>query len=276
MNEKKLQQVLPSLVKQAEKYEEERTFFWPNQSRFWLDSVSKQIDLSQRTSNQILVVGGVLYSCYLAAKGYSTVVVEKNPIAAISQLYACWLIDRGASLKDVGKAFLLHLIGKRKRAHQREKIDIPKEEYLAALNQFKKFLLTRDDRVSVKIFDKILGITRGPKDKRQFSLIKKGVGLIGFSGVKFKLPKKIIIADICYYSPEKLGKFNLIITTNVIDFFSVPEEFFFAIFPLLKRNGFLEITVYNKEARKKLQELFWKFQRKTICRKSTIIKKTYF
>ncbi len=253
--------ILTPLINKALKHNQERTFFWPNQNREWLDFVLSVVEKRKNKPKniRILIIGGVFYSCYIAAKGYYTTSVEKNPLASISQLYTAWLIASGYSKNQaIARSFLLDLVGERTNPHKRERITIPEKKYLRALNRFKKFLSLRDIETAQEIFNKMLGITKKKdcKSKIYLNLIKKGIGLSGFNNASFRLPNKIITKNIKTYSEKKPEKFDLIISTNVIDFFPTVENFLFTIFPLLEKNGILEITTYNQELSRKIKDIF--------------------
>lgn len=272
MNEKKLYRILSSLIEKSRNYQEEKTFFLPNQSRSWLDFVVRRYSPLNQSSVKILIVGGLFYSCYLSAKGYQVTVIEKSPLAAISQIYACWLMEEKNSLFELQRLFLLYLVGNRKKPHKRTGVLIPDKDYSLATKKFIEFTKIKDQMLSQEIFDNIFKIETVGK-KKIFSLIKKGVNLLGFESAKFQLPRKIIISDIKQYAQTASEKFDVIISSNVINFFSNPEEFLFVFNPLLKKQGLMEITVYDQPLQKILGEMFGVQPQSLVVGQAQLLKK---
>lgn len=252
MTKQELSSVLPSLILKSQKFDEKRTFFLPNQDRKWLDYVVSKKNV--RSDKQILLIGGVLYSCYLAAKGYEVTVVEKSPLAAISQLYVAWLLDNGLTSSEVQKYLLLHLFNDRFQPHRRKNILIPPNDYCNSVNKFKEFVDLNQTK-SEDLFDKIYKIT--PNGNRKvISLILKGVGVLGFDSQKFALPKKIIIEDVQEYASQVKNTYGLILSNNVVDFFNTKMRFFSTMSKLLSGMGILEVTLYSKASQSEIRNVF--------------------
>jgi len=252
MNKQEFSSVLPSLILKAQDFDENRTYFLPNQDRKWLDFVVS--NKNKKSDKKILLIGGILYSCYLAAKGYEVTVIEKSPLAAISQIYVAWLLDNGFINSEIQKYLLLHLFNDRFQPHQRKNILIPPGDYCNSVNKFKEFVNLNQDE-SEDLFDKIYKITQHG-DQKLITLILKGVDILGFDGQKFVLPKNIIVDDVQEFSNQVNDTYGLILSNNVVDFFNTKMRFFSTMSKLLSNTGILEVTLYSKTSQSEIRNIF--------------------
>lgn len=252
MDKQNLFSTLSSLILKVKDFDEKNTFFLPNQDSDWLNYVVNK--RNKKSNKKVLAIGGILYSCFLAAKGYDVTVVERSPLAAISQLYVAWLLNNNFSIVDVQKYLLLHLFKDRYQPHQRKNIFIPPDDYSHAIKKFMEFVNLNQTK-SEELFDKIFKIAQD-KGNKTISLILKGVDILGFEGYKFSLPTNIVIDDVQNFVNQTKDSFGLVLTNNVIDFFTTKESFFFAMSKLLSNLGILEITLYSQTSQSEIREMF--------------------
>ncbi|MBI5358531.1 class I SAM-dependent methyltransferase [Candidatus Amesbacteria bacterium] len=221
-------------------------YFLPNHDKRWLDSILKKI-----IKPKILVVGGVLYGSYLSGKGLDVTVIEKNPLAAILQLYICDLLSRSLGSKQIFKNLLTDKFLSEKGQYKTQ-TSCSESEYKQAINEFLNFSgqsIKNASRIFQKVFNSNL-----VNDHFSMIISPKGFDIESFEKQKFKLPNKIVISDIS--SIKNIGKFDLIITNNVVDFFDTPKDFLEIISKLVKPSSTIEVSTYSTKTGEYLSKRF--------------------
>jgi hypothetical protein len=240
------QKLLNHLADKSLKYPLDRVYFLPNHNRDWLDKITSKV-----TDAKILIVGGILYGSYLSAKGLNVTVVEKNPLAAIMQLYISDLLNKSLNSKKILKTLLIDKFLIISNQYNIQSF-CPIEEYDLAIIKFSEFSKQTIKRVS-RIFQKVFN-TKTLDKQVSITVSPKGFNLGSFENQKFKLPNKIIISDISTIKANE--KFDLIITNNVIDFFDTPMDFIEIISKLAKPNSIIEVSTYSIKTSEYLSKRF--------------------
>lgn len=225
----------------------ERIFFLPNHTLQWLRNVIKYSNLQGK---RILIVGGLLYSAYFPRE-FEVTVIEKNKLALLSQLYILWLKSQNFLYEKIRKILFLDKFGNRLQIHKRVRY-ITLQEYYDSFSLYQTFLKDMPPCLKnlkggdlEKDFRKIFQIFR-EGEKLVIYLIPKGLNSYEF----LKIPPLRRFNEInCFNIPfekfQSIHKFDLIISTNVIENFENPFNFFEKSYWLLKKQGKVEITTYN-------------------------------
>lgn len=243
--------LIEELVGKSRYYLSDRVYFLPNQDRRWLDFTLSEA-LKQTKHSKILVIGGVLYGSYLSTKSLDVTVIEKNPLAAILQLYVCYLLNKGLDSDQIKERLLLDKFIKPDGRYVFES-KCAKSEYKSVLSNFSKFCHQKSETVD-KIFQKAFRV-KIKKDSVLIKISPKGFDIASFANQKFRLPKKIIISDIS--GVKDVGEeYDLIVTNNTIDFFDGPEDFMDIMLKFIKPSSVIEITTYRNDIAEYLSRRF--------------------
>lgn len=233
----------------------ERIYFMPNQDREWLDFVYNQtckLINHPRNRISILVIGGVFYGSYLAAKGAKITVVEKNSTAVLFQTYLSRLISKQLKSHEIKKKILLGKFKTENRSHSLNAV-CSKPEYNSAVRELSQELGLKSYEAEA-VFDKIFN-SCALKDKVRIKIPPKGFNIDSFIGQKFEMPDKIITSDLLKLDSHKL-RYDLIISNNVVDFFDKPGVFLDAIEQFTHNKSLVEVTTYKNTTSKYLEVRF--------------------
>lgn len=222
-----------------------RVFFLPNHDLQWLNGVIKTVKVKK---GRILIIGSLLYGAYFP-KNFKVIIIDKDPLALISQLYILWLKLEGYSTNRIKEILFINKFGDRLKTHSRFKF-ITSQEYSKSLAIFLKFSNTIGNfskRKSIeKNFQKIFRLEKW-KDGFQLHLIPKGLNSYDLLDIKpLRKLEEIEFKNASLENFKTSQKFDFIISTNVIENFDNPFVFFKLIHSLLANNGSVELTTYNK------------------------------
>jgi len=233
-------------------------YFLPNHDFEWIDNLLTALKTRDSSKYNLLIVGyyyGAIAKSIFPKLRVS--VIDNNPLGILSNAFAVWLnLHKKLESKKISRILFAEFYRTNSR-HRTLRVKLSKHRYQYSLGFFREFFgggLSGRKKESIEYLFRTIYQIKSDRDCLILDRIPKGFSSEILNYPLNLEPDKIIVKNFLELSNR--NKYNIIITSNLIDFIKDKNKFLEKAQSLLLKGGRVEISSYNKRTNEMLGYLY--------------------